>query len=212
MNFEMKKQKRIIVCLTGMPGAGKSTIASSLKEKGFQVITMGDAVREEAKRQNLEPTDCNLGTLMLKLRRDLGPGAIAHLILRKMERDTNHNIKIVIIDGIRSMPEVEVLRSVGYVKLLAIHASTNTRFIYTKERARSDSPSSIQDFVVRDKRELTVGISEAIALADETLSNNELTIEELKEKAFKIIQKWIDEINKNDNSITNNHKGDDNNN
>jgi dephospho-CoA kinase len=208
MNFEIKKQK-IIVCLTGMPGAGKSTIASSLKEKGFPVITMGDAVREEAKRQNLEPTDCNLGTLMLKLRTELGAGAIAHLILRKMEKDTNP--KIVIIDGIRSMPEVDILKSVGYVKLLAIHASTNTRFIYTKERARFDSPSSIQDFVVRDKRELTVGISEAIALADETLSNNELTVEELKEKAFEIIQKWIHEINKNDNSISINHKDDDNN-
>ena len=207
MNFEIKKRK-IIICLTGMPGAGKSTIASSLKEKGFPVITMGDAVREEAKRQNLEPTDCNLGTLMLKLRTELGPGAIAHLILRKMEKDTNR--KIVIIDGIRSMPEVDILKSVGYVKLLAIHASTNTRFIYTKERARFDSPSSIQDFVVRDKRELTVGISEAIALADETLSNNELTVKELKEKAFEIIQKWIDEINKNDNSISINHKVDNN--
>jgi dephospho-CoA kinase len=203
MNFEIKKQK-IIICLTGMPGAGKSTIASSLKEKGFLVITMGDAVREEAKRQNLEPTDCNLGTLMLKLRTELGPGAIAHLILRKMEKDTNR--KIVIIDGIRSMPEVDILKSVGHVKLLAIHASTNTRFIYTKERARFDSPSNIQDFVVRDKRELIVGISEAIALADETLSNNELTVAELKEKAFEIIQKWIDEINKNDNSISINHK------
>lgn len=205
---EIKKQKRIIIiCLTGMPGAGKSTIASSLKEKGFPVITMGDVVREEANRQNLEPTDYNLGSLMLKLRRDLGPGAIAHLILRKMERDYNNNIDVIIIDGIRSMPEVEVLKSIGYVKLLAIHASTNTRFAYTKERARPDCPSSIQDFVVRDKRELTVGISEAIALADETLSNNDLTIEELKEKGFEIIQKWIAEINKSDSNITINHKG-----
>lgn len=210
MNFEIKKQK-IIICLTGMPGAGKSTIASSLKEKGFEVITMGDAVREEAKRQNLEPTDRNLGTLMLKLRTELGPGAIAHLILRKIEKDTNHNRSIVIIDGIRSMSEVDILRSIGYVKLLAIHASTNTRFIYTKERARFDSPSSIQDFVVRDKRELTVGISEAIALADETLSNNALTVEELKQRAFEIIQKWINEINKNDNSVSINHKSDNNN-
>lgn len=204
---EIKKQKRIIICLTGMPGAGKSTIASSLKEKGFPVITMGDVVREEANRQNLEPTDYNLGSLMLKLRKDLGAGAIAHLILRKMERDYNNNIDVIIIDGIRSMPEVEVLKSIGYVKLLAIHASTNTRFTYTKERARPDCPSSIQDFVVRDKRELTVGISEAIALADETLSNNDLTIEELKEKGFEIIQKWIAEINKSGSNITINNKG-----
>ena len=114
--------------------------------------------QKKLKRQNLEPTDCNLGTLMLKLRTELGPGSNCSFNLkRKMEKDTNR--KIVIIDGIRSMPEVDILKSVGYVKLLVIHASTNTRFIYTKERARFDSPSSIQDFVVRDKRELTVGIS-----------------------------------------------------
>ena len=39
-----------------MPGAGKSTIASGLKSKGFEIINMGDAVREEAKKRNLEPT------------------------------------------------------------------------------------------------------------------------------------------------------------
>jgi dephospho-CoA kinase len=44
-----KKRRRLIVCLTGMPGAGKSSVASFLKEKGFAVVTMGDAVREEAK-------------------------------------------------------------------------------------------------------------------------------------------------------------------
>jgi len=57
--------KRLIVCLTGMPGAGKSSVASFLKEKGFTVVTMGDVIREEAKRQGLEPTDINLGNMML---------------------------------------------------------------------------------------------------------------------------------------------------
>ncbi|MEK6944050.1 MAG: AAA family ATPase, partial [Thermoproteota archaeon] len=54
---------KLIVCLTGMPGAGKSTIANGLKSKGFDVINMGDAVRAEAKKRNLEPTGGNLGKL-----------------------------------------------------------------------------------------------------------------------------------------------------
>jgi dephospho-CoA kinase len=208
MDLEIKKQKRLIICLTGMPGAGKSTVAASLREKGFSVITMGDAIREEAKRQNLEPTDTNLGSLMLKLRKDLGPGAVAHLVLRKMKKDRNNGSSSgnVVIDGIRSIPEVEVLKTVGHVKLLAIHASTNIRFGHIKGRSRSDTTSSIGDFARRDKRELTVGISEAIALADEILSNNDLTIEELKQNAFTIIQKWINEINSgnDDKNITSN--------
>jgi cysteine sulfinate desulfinase/cysteine desulfurase-like protein len=60
------------------------------------------------------------------------------------------------------------------------------------------------DFCVRDKRELAVGISEAIALADETLSNNNLSVKELREKAVEIVQKWADEINKDDHTLTGN--------
>jgi dephospho-CoA kinase len=193
MKSEVKKRRKLIICLTGMPGAGKSTVAASLKEKGFSVIAMGDVIREEARQRHLDPSDTNLGNLMLKLRKDLGPGAIAHLILRKIEREEvgTTGMDNVVIDGIRGIAEVDILKRVGCVKLLAIHASTNMRFTHLKERARSDDPSVLHDFMSRDQRELTVGISEAIALADETLSNNDLTIEQLAEKAFTIIEKWL---------------------
>jgi dephospho-CoA kinase len=193
MESEGKKQRKLIVCITGMPGAGKSTIAESLRKKGFYVIAMGDVIREEAKRRNLDPCDNNLGKLMLKLREDLGPGAIAHLILRKISSEDNSTAEKdnIVVDGIRGIAEVEILKRVGCVKLLAIHASTDKRFTHLKQRARSDDPSVMEEFTSRDKRELTVGISEAIALADETLSNNDLTVDQLKEKAFKTIRKWI---------------------
>src|SRR3712207_2012348 len=122
--------KRLIVCLTGMPGAGKSTVASFLKDKGFAVVTMGDVIREEAKRQGLEPTDVNLGKMMLKLRQDLGPGAVGQIVLQKLQRDhanDNSSSNVVVVDGIRSVAEVEVLKEVGHVRLLAIHASQDTR-------------------------------------------------------------------------------------
>jgi dephospho-CoA kinase len=141
--------------------------------------------------QGLEPTDANLGRLMLKLREDLGQGAVAHLIVRKLERDGSRGN--IVIDGIRSIPEVEVLRSVGLVRLLAIHASQDTRFRHLKDRGRSDAPSNSDEFAGRDKRELSVGISEAIALADETISNNELTLEQLKDRACRIVDEWIKE-------------------
>lgn len=193
MRSEAKKRRKLIVCITGMPGAGKSTIAESLRKKGFYVIAMGDVIREEARQRNLDPTDINLGKLMLKLRDDLGPGAIAHLILRKINNEdiSSAQKENVVIDGIRGIAEVEILKRVGCVKLLAIHASTNKRFTHLKQRARSDDPCAMEEFTTRDRRELTVGISEAIALADETLSNNDLTVDQLQEKAFKIIRKWI---------------------
>jgi dephospho-CoA kinase len=184
--------KRLIVCLTGMPGAGKSSVASFLKEKGFVVMTMGDVVREEAKRQGLEPTDINLGKMMLKLRQDLGPGAVGHIVLQKLARDGSSSN--VVIDGIRSIAEVEVLKKVGHVRLLAIHASQDTRFKHLKERARADAPSSGDEFAGRDKRELSVGVSEAIALANEMISNNDLTLQQLKLCAYNIVKEWLEEI------------------
>ena len=184
--------KRLIVCLTGMPGAGKSSVASFLKEKGFVFMTMGDVVREEAKRQGLEPTDINLGKMMLKLRQDLGPGAVGHIVLQKLARDGSSSN--VVIDGIRSIAEVEVLKKVGHVRLLAIHASQDTRFKHLKERARADAPSSGNEFAGRDKRELSVGLSEAIAIANEMISNNDLTLEQLKLCAYNIVKEWLEEI------------------
>ena len=171
-----------------MPGAGKSTIASGLKTKGYTVINMGDAVRTEAKNRNLEPTGQNLGKLMLELREKNGQGAVAELIKPQIE---NSESDIVVIDGVRSNAELNVLRKFGTVKLLAVHASTDTRFDFLKTRGRSDDPKSKNNFDERDNRELGVGISNSIALADESISNNNLSKDELIDTAFKIIEGWI---------------------
>ena len=171
-----------------MPGAGKSTIADGLKSKGYDIINMGNVVRTEAKNRNLEPTGHNLGKLMIELREKNGQGAIAELVVPQIE---NTKSKVVIIDGIRSNAEIEVLRKHGTVKLLAIHASTNTRFGFLKHRGRSDDPQTQENFEERDNREIGNGISNSIALSDETISNNNLTKDELIDHSFKIIEGWI---------------------
>ena len=171
-----------------MPGAGKSTIAVGLKPKGYSSINMGNVVREEAKKRNLEPTRSNLGKLMLELREQHGPGAVAELLKSQIEFST---ADVIVIDGVRSNDEIEVLRKYGNVKLLAIHASTDTRFDFLQRRGRTDDPQTKEHFEERDNRELGVGISNPIALSDDAISNTNLTKDELIESAFKIIQSWI---------------------
>ena len=179
---------KLIVCLTGMPGAGKSTIAEGLKSRGYEIINMGNAVRNEAKKRNLEPTGSNLGKLMLELREKNGPGAVAELVKPQIESSDS---EVIIIDGIRSSPEIEVLRKLGTVKLLAIHASTDTRFGFLQQRSRSDDPQTKKNFEERDDRELSVGISNPIALSDEAISNHNLTKEGLIELSLKKIKAWL---------------------
>lgn len=190
-------RKLVIICLTGMPGAGKSTVANSLREKGFLVITMGDMIREEALRQELAPDDANLGRLMIKLRNDIGPGAVAELVVKKIstlvaETSSPEHPIVLILDGVRSMAEVDVLKRISYLKILAIHASADIRFAHIKERKRADAPVAQDGFMMRDRRELDVGVSDVIALADEVISNNNLSINQLKTAALEIIVKWID--------------------
>jgi dephospho-CoA kinase len=185
----------LIVGLTGMPGAGKTTVANYLSEKGIPLLIMGDVVREVAENDGLEPTSDNLAKLMLRLRKRNGPEAVAHLIVNKIKlmKKEDNQLSVVIVDGIRSMAEVQVLRRIGSVKLLAIHGSTLTRYTHVRERGRSDVPSNIVEFDKRDKIEMDVGISNAIALADETISNNDISISELCQRSFITIQKWIQE-------------------
>ena len=171
-----------------MPGAGKTTIAEGLKSKGFDKITMGDAVRAEATRRNIDPTGENLGKIMIELREKNGPGAVAELIKDGIQ---NSKSDVVLVDGVRSLAEVNVLKKIGTVKVLAIHASGDTRYKFLTGRGRSDAPSDREDFTKRDSREIGVGMSESIALADETISNNNMTIEELVGTAYRVIKGWM---------------------
>ena len=107
-----------------MPGSGKSTIVSALKTRGLEALNLGDGVRAEAKRRNIEPTGDNLGRLMLELREKNGPGAIAALLTEPIE---NSQSKVIVVDGVRSTAEIEVLKNVGSVKLLSIDATSDTR-------------------------------------------------------------------------------------
>ena len=178
---------KIIVCITGMPGAGKSTIVNKLQEIGFTKFTLGDGIRAEAKRRNVDPSGENLGKIMLEVREKNGPGAVAELIKDSIQNSTQD---VVIIDGARSIAEIDVLKQIGDVKLLAIDASPETRFNFLSSRGRSDDPKTQENFQERDNREISVGLDKSIDIADKTITNRNLTIDELVNSAKEIIEGW----------------------
>ncbi|HXW36557.1 MAG TPA: AAA family ATPase [Nitrososphaerales archaeon] len=178
----------LIVAITGMPGAGKSTAAQALVDGGWRRFVMGDAVREETKRRGLQPDAKNTGDVMRDLREKRGEAAIAELCLRAIG---DSGAERVVVDGIRSLAEVDAFRKKAKVLLVAIHASPARRYSFLKERGRSDDPLSYEMFRKRDERELKVGIGEAIAMADESLSNERLNTKELEGSMVKLVGGWL---------------------
>ena len=126
---------------------------------------------------------------MLELRDKNGPGAVANLLTEKIK---NSQSEVIIIDGVRSTAEIEVLKNVGSVKLLSIEASADTRYKFLGARGRSDDPETREKFEERDKREIGVGIGKSIEIADETISNDNITLDELTKRAYAVIKKWIE--------------------
>jgi dephospho-CoA kinase len=163
----MQQRKRVIA-ISGMPGAGKGVAAEAAKQLGLQVLVLGDVVREETERRGLAPTPNNVGSVMLQLRTEEGPAAVAKRLLPKVEASESLT---VVIEGIRSLYELNELRSKFRVVVVAIHASPKSRFQRLLSRNRSDDPKTWDVFQERDTRELEVGLGQVIALAEKVLCN-----------------------------------------
>jgi dephospho-CoA kinase len=160
---------KLVIGLTGMPGAGKSLVVSVAKETGYGVVVMGDVVREEAKGRGLEQSPENLGKTMLELRQKQGNSVIAKRSIPKIEEAKESKI---LIDGIRSLDEVnEFKKNFSRFILIAIHSSPETRFKRLFHRRRSDDPRDWRIFHERDARELSVGLGNAIAMAEHIIIN-----------------------------------------
>jgi dephospho-CoA kinase len=183
---------KLIVGLSGMPGSGKSIVVNVAKNKGFGIIVMGDIVREETQKRGLLLTPKNIGKVMLDLRTTEGKNIIAKRCIPKIKEVSSEK---VIIDGLRSLQELEIFKKhFSYVNLIAVHSSPETRYYRLNKRGRSDDSKDQKIFQERDIRELNVGLGHVIAMADYLLIN-ENNIEEIKRKSYEILQriekKWM---------------------
>lgn len=176
-----------LLLITGMPGAGKSTVAARTRALGFDVIIMGDRIREETASRGLSISDMNCGRVMEEIREELGSSVIAKLSIPKILAAEK---SLIAIDGVRSIAEVEEFkRSFPTTRLLAVIASPQRRYDLIRSRSREDKPSDEAAFKLRDERELRVGVGEAMSIAEEVLLNDVITLEELKAEVVAITQR-----------------------
>lgn len=182
----MKSIKKVIA-IAGMPGAGKAVASNIAKELNIPVFLCGDVLREEAKIRKIAATPENFGNLMFQVRKDEGPSVIINRLLPKI---LDARSEVVLVEGLRSIDELESLKNNFEVILLAIYANPKQRFKRLIDRGRGDDPKTIEEFNSRDARELSLGLGSVMALADYLIMNDS-TLEKFQQNLMNFIKNLL---------------------
>ncbi|MDR0198727.1 MAG: AAA family ATPase [Methanomassiliicoccaceae archaeon] len=162
-----------LIIVTGMPGTGKEEFLNVAADMGIPFVRMGDVVRDMYSKVSREGV--SVGEFAESERKIHGYDIWAKRSLERMGGD------IFLVDGCRSMDEVDQFRSLtDDVTIVSVHSSPEARYARLIKRNREDAPSSLEEFILRDEREMGWGIAKIMALSDVTVPN-ETTLEEFRE-------------------------------
>jgi len=172
---------RLLICTSGLPGSGKGVVLQAAERLGLPTFVMGDIVRSETAKQGLEPTTANTAKIMLQCREEYGPHVFAELTAKEIEKS---KAAFVLVDGVRSTDELNYLRGRGWgVVMVAVLSSSDVRFERLSRRGRVDDVRGREEFLQRERREISVGIDEVILHAEHYLVNEGQSEEEVLAEA-----------------------------
>jgi dephospho-CoA kinase len=154
-----------IFVIVGMPASGKNIARMYAESKGWMYYATGDIVRAEAeKRGATDPV--STAKISDELRGADGMG-VTRLALEKLLQT---GAEIGFLEGMRSWPEIELIRAKAQCVVVAFVAPRKIRFERVCSRGRADDAP--QAFDERDRREIAYGTAVPIALADAYVLNN----------------------------------------
>lgn len=172
--------------VTGMPLAGKTTVARILEEEGFAVLDMGEVVRKEMKKRDRDVSET--GSFVNSMRDQKGMDAIAQLSIPYLE-DIIENEEKIIITGMRGWDEKERFEEeTGEdIGIIAVWTSRKERKRRREDRKREEDLEG-DEFHERDLREIQNGVGKLMALSDHMIKNNTITEQELEDKVKGLIE------------------------
>lgn len=157
-----------VMGISGLPGSGKSLISEVGCERGAIIVSMGDIIREEAKKrgETTKETASNL-------RAEFGQYIVSELTIKKIKQLQEDGIdNTIMVEGIRSPHEVEMFKeNFDNFIILSIFANPQIRFERLKIRKREDDSQDYNVFKARDQMELDFGIGDVISLSDKLIIN-----------------------------------------
>ncbi|MEM0154444.1 MAG: AAA family ATPase [Methanothrix sp.] len=173
----------MIICITGMPGAGKSLVGEMLAAKGFKEVEMSASVKEKMAEKGIEVNKDSIRDFSLSARKEYGNDIVARWTIEKIKKLPEKDILIV---GLRSADEAKYFKTLENVTIISVIAPKMMRFDRLVERSREDDPKNYSDFETREEKEKQFGIASAMEHAKYMIRNSG-TIEELKAKVEKVL-------------------------
>lgn len=158
----------MIICLTGMPGSGKTEVAKMLEDKGFRVFEMSSVIKEMMREKGIETSVKNIEDFAMGSRRKRGMAIFAVELARRIKVKKGQD---VLISGMRNMDEFAYLKR--YFKsmvIIALAAPKRIRF----QRLRKRDPKHVityKEFVYREKTNVKEGMEGALRHADYIILN-----------------------------------------
>jgi dephospho-CoA kinase len=164
-----------IFVIVGMPAAGKNIGRIYSESQGYPYYATGDLVRIEVRRRGFEADAVHMAAVSTELRGDDGMGVTR----MALETALNSDSPVVFLEGMRSWPEIELIRQKADCVVVAFLAPRCLRLKRIAARGRADD--SVQSFDIRDQREIDYGAAVPIALADHYILNTGTMEEAIRE-------------------------------
>ena len=176
-----------VMGISGLPGSGKSFVSEIASQKGAMIVSMGDIIREEAKKRGESTKET-----AQNLRKEHGEYIVSELTVKKIKQIRNEGFSSsIIVEGIRSPYEVNMFKeNFEDFIILSVFANPDIRFERIKSRQREDDTTDYETFVSRDQRELDFGIGDVISLSNKIIINESDLDTYLEE-----INKFLEEYN-----------------
>lgn len=134
---EWKQNKKAIIALVGLPGAGKSEAAAYFTKKGLPVISFGKIINDYIDKHKLGHTEAVHKKVREELREKYGKEALAVLNKDKIS-ELLKTKNIIVIDGMRSWEEYLYLKKELKkirVYILTLYANKQLRYERSSKRA-----------------------------------------------------------------------------
>ncbi len=164
--------KKIILGFTGLIASGKGTAAKYLVEKHSAVsFRFSTILRDLLDRLYMPQSRDNMVNISKVLREEFGQDLLSKVMIKDIEQaDAN----IVVIDGMRRPADIQDLKDLPGLKVVAIEVDAKTRHARLNKRSENpdDQTKTWEQFLKDHEKETEITIPDLMKQADVTVDNN----------------------------------------